>query len=95
MKKLNFKCDPFCFLDCPPDFGIFKRITLSTVPNQRSIRLSWTYDPDPEDTGFVFGVVGRTQDNKELNITVREHVIDDLGIYSKYFIIINITYYML
>ena len=67
----------FYFTDCP--LFVIKPVKLKPLPAKRSVRLTWVYDPDPEDKSFIFEVVGIAK--KELNITTREYVFRGLGKY--------------
>ena len=75
----------FCFADCQSDiFGVSKLLDeIIPIPNRRSVKISWKYDPDPEDTGLVIGIRGLSQD-KTFNFTTREYVFHDLGNYKLY-----------
>ncbi|CAB4041089.1 Hypothetical predicted protein [Paramuricea clavata] len=57
-------------------FGVSKELyEIITIPSKRSVKISWKYDSDPEDTGLV--ISGISQD-KTFNITVQEYVFHDL-----------------
>jgi hypothetical protein len=59
-------------------FGVSKVLDeIIAIPNKRSVKLSWKYDFDPEDTGLV--IAGILQD-KTFNLAVREYVFHGLGI---------------
>ena len=59
---------------------------LKPLPAKRSVKITWIYDPDPEDKSFIFDVQPSPKGlpsiaEKELNITTREYVFRGLGEY--------------
>ena len=55
-----------------------KPMKVESTPRKRSVLFTWKYDPDPEDTGFSFTVVGGPP-RKTLNITARKYQVHHLG----------------
>ncbi|CAB4043394.1 Hypothetical predicted protein, partial [Paramuricea clavata] len=60
-------------------FGVLKELyEIIAIPKKRSVKISWKYDSDPEDTGLVIGLSGSSQDKITFNVTAREYVFRDL-----------------
>ena len=63
-----------------------KTIQVKAVPNDRSVKFTWTYDANPEDTGFSLSISGG-HPAKKLNITMREYIFPGLGMFQ--YVIMN------
>ncbi|XP_028390734.1 uncharacterized protein LOC114515639 isoform X2 [Dendronephthya gigantea] len=75
--------------DCP-FLHKFLHVRVTPIPSKRSVRLTWIYDPDPKDKGFIFQVENFAI--KELNITTREYVFRGLVPFKWYIYKYNIRY---
>ena len=65
---------------CPPT-DARKTFQVNAVPNNRSVKFTWTYDANPEDTGFSLSISGG-HPAKTMNITMREYIFPSLGMFQ-------------
>jgi hypothetical protein len=75
------------FADCGFDtLAIVKELDeIIAIPKKHSVKISWKYDFDPEDTGLVIRIPGASQDKITFNLTARrEYVFLGLGNYNLY-----------
>ena len=65
-----------------PSSGVLKPIQAKLIPSKTNVKVTWTYDRDPEDKGFSFKV-GRASPKYIYNVTRRsnEYTIPHLGVY--------------
>lgn len=54
---------------------------MNAVPSNRSVKFTWTYDADDEDTGFNVSISGG-HPAKKLNISMREFTYRGLGMFQ-------------
>jgi hypothetical protein len=86
----GFSCQNVIFIpfaDCQfgLSFGVLKELDeIIAIPKKRSVKISWQYDFDPEDTGLVIQIPGASQDKITFNLTAREYVFHGLGNYNLY-----------
>ena len=65
---------------CPPT-DARKTVQVNAVPNNKSVKFTWTYDANPEDTGFSLSISGG-HPAKKMNITMREYIFPGLGMFQ-------------